>query len=367
MLTEEQKDILALYGVPGIGSQNHARLVAQFGSPAHVFRATKKELMLMNGIGEKTASNILSFERNEFVEDQIKRMDKAGATMLTRASENYPDILNIFKSAPPVLFIRGDEKTLLMDSIAFVGTRKPTDYGVRITRKMVAGCVEAGMSIVSGMAAGIDAASHRAALDNGGKTVAVFGCGVDIIYPHSNRKLSEDIIKSGCLVSHFPMGMKSLSGNFPARNAVITGLSTGTVVIEAPISSGALITAKLTLKAGRKLFIVPANADSAKSEGSNELIAKGALPVMQPNDILTALGKRVRITRGKTTVVVPDARPLPGGLSGKILEILKDGALQMETIKNTLGNPIHEISSELTMLEMDKFVIQKPGKVFERI
>jgi DNA processing protein len=367
MITEEQKNILALYGVPGVGTQTHARLISQFGSPAGVFRATKKELMLMDGIGAKTAANIVEFDRSSFVEDQIKRMDEFGVTMLIRSSECYPDILNMFKSAPPVLFIRGDEQALLLDSVAFVGTRKPTDYGVRITRKMVAGCVESAMCIVSGMAAGIDAASHRAALDSGGKTVAVFGCGVDIIYPPSNRKLSEDIMKSGCLVSHFPMGMESLPGNFPARNAVITGLSAGTVVIEAPISSGALITAELTLKAGRKLFIVPANADSKKSEGSNDLIAKGALPVLKSADILKALGKRVRTAHGKTETVIRDTRPLPKGLGGEILKVLKDGQLQLEEINNKLDSPIHEINVEIMNLEMDNFVKRKPGNFFERI
>ncbi|MFC1552129.1 DNA-processing protein DprA [Candidatus Latescibacterota bacterium] len=367
MMTEEQKDILALYGVPGIGTQTHARLISQFGSPAEVFGATKKELMLMDGIGEKTAENIVSFDRSAFVENQIKRMDEFGVTMLTRSSERYPGLLNVFRSAPPVLFVRGDVEALSMDSIAFVGTRRATDYGVRITRKLVTGCVGAGMCIVSGMAAGIDATAHRAALDSGGKTVAVFGCGVDVIYPLENRKLSEDILKSGCLVSHFPMAMESLPGNFPARNSVVAGLSMGTVVIEAPEPSGALITAELTLKAGRKLFTVPANADSNKSVGSNKLIARGAQPVMQAGDILHALGKRAVVTRGKDGPVIRDTRPLPEGLAGKILEVLKNGQLQLEEINNKIDNPIHEINVEIMNLEMDKFVKRKPGNYFERM
>ncbi|MFC1538382.1 DNA-processing protein DprA [Candidatus Latescibacterota bacterium] len=367
MLTEEQKDILALYGVQGIGSKTHARLVAHFGSPANVFSATKKELMLMDGIGEKTASNILNFERKTFVSNQIKLMEKAGATMLIRSSEHYPPLLNVFKSAPPILFIRGDEQALLLDSIAFVGTRKPTDYGVRMTRKLVEGSVDAGMCIVSGMAAGIDATSHRAALERGGKTIAVFGCGVEIIYPSVNKKLSEDIMKSGCLVSHFPMGTPGEPGNFPARNSVVAGLSLGTVVVEAPEKSGALITADLTLKAGRKLFTVPANADSSKSEGSNKLISKGAYPVIRADDILAALGKSAHGSKNKTGGVFADTRPLPEGLGGKILEVLKNGPMQIETIKGKLGNSIFEISSELTMLEMDNYITQKPGKIFERM
>ena len=366
-MTEEQKDTLALYGVSGVGARTHARLVAQFGSPANVFRASKKELMQMDGIGKVIAENIRSFDRNAFVDNQIKLIDKTGATILTRSSEDYPELLNVFKSAPPVLFVRGDPQWLSAASISFVGTRKPSDYGVRMTRKLVEGSVNAGMCIVSGMAAGIDSTAHRAALSHEGKTVAVFGCGVDIIYPSVNVKLSRDIMKSGCLVSHFPMGTPAIAGNFPARNAVITGLSLGTVVVEAPVGSGALITADLTLKAGRKLFTVPGNVDSPKSEGANKLISKGAYPVVHIDNILTVLGKPLVSSRGITSSSFTESRPLPPGLAGEILEVLSNGPLQIEAIGNKLGNSISDILTELTLLEMDNYVTQKPGKVFERI
>ncbi len=367
MLTDEEKDILALYGVPGVGSQTHARLVAQFGSPGNVFRTTEKELISMDGIGKKTAASILNFDRDTFVERQMKLMRECDVTMLTRSSETYPALLNVFKSAPPVLFVRGDADVLSMDTIAFVGTRRATDYGVRITRKLVAGCVEAGMCIVSGMAAGIDAASHRAALDSGGKTAAVFGCGVDIIYPLANKKLSEDILKSGCLISHFPMGTPGEPGNFPARNSVVAGMSMGTVVVEAPEPSGALITAELTLKAGRKLFTVPANADSDRSMGSNKLIAHGAHPVIDADGILAALGKHTGTTRVAEGLSAPQSRPMPKGLAGEILGVLDRGPLQIEEIQAALERPVHEISSELTTLEIDHFVSRKPGNYFERL
>ena len=366
-MTEEQKDTLALYGVPGVGTKTHARLMAQFGSPANVFRASKKELMQMDGIGKVIAENIRSFDRNTFVHNQIQLMDKTGATMLTRSSENYPELLNVFKSAPPVLFVRGDSGFLSATLISFVGTRKPSDYGVRMTRKLVEGSVDTGMCIVSGMAAGIDSTAHRAALNHGGKTVAVFGCGVDIIYPSFNVKLSADIMKSGCLVSHFPMGTPALAGNFPARNAVITGLSLGTVVVEAPRTSGALITADLTLKAGRKLFTVPGNVDSPKSEGTNKLISKGAYPVFHIDDILTVLGKPLVSSQVITRRSFTESRHLPPGLAGEILEVLSNGPLQIEAIGNKLGSSISDILTELTLLEMDNYVTQKPGKVFEKI
>ena len=366
MLTEEQKNTLALYGVPGIGARTHARLVARFGSPAAVFSASKKALMEMDGIGQVVANNILTFKRHEFVHSQNELMEKIGASILTRSSEDYPALLNAFKSAPPVLFIRGDPKTLTEQSIAFVGTRKPSDYGVKMTRKLVFGTINAGMCVVSGMASGIDSTAHHEALDRGGKTVAVFGCGVDIIYPSVNRKLSEDIMKSGCLVSHFPMKTACQAGNFPARNAVIVGLSLGTVVVEAPVKSGALITAELTLKAGRKLFAVPGNIDSPKSVGTNNLIAQGAHSAFNSDTILTILGKFQLSDKKSPVRYYEDKRPMPPGLPGEILKILSKGPLQVESICSTLGKPVSDILTELTVLEMDNYVTQKPGKIFER-
>ncbi len=367
MLTEEQKDTLALYGVPGVGAKTHAVLVACFGSPAAVFSASKRQLMEIDGIGTVTANNILAFDGTVFLKNQIKRMEKAGATILTRSCDGYPVLLNAFKSAPPVLFVRGNPESLSESSIAFVGTRKPTEYGIKMTRKLVGGSVDAGLCIISGIAAGIDSTSHRAALDRGGKTVAVFGCGVDNIYPSENRKLSGDIVKSGCLISHFPMGTACQPGNFPARNAVIVGLSLGTVVVEAPAKSGALITAELTLKAGRKLFTVPGNIDSPKSEGTNTLISRGAYPVVHVDNILSLLGKPLLSDKEIPVRRYEDIRPLPPGLAGEILKVLSKEPLQIEAICDELGNSISDILNELTMLEMDNYVTQKPGKIFERI
>ncbi len=361
-MTEEHEDILALYGVPGVGAKIFAGLVARFRSAGAVFRASKNELMAMDGIGPVLAGNILSQNRQSFIRDQERRMEKAGAAIITRSCDEYPPLLNAFPSAPPVLFVRGDVKTLKKTTVAFVGTRKPSSYGVKMTRKLVSGAVDAGICVVSGMAEGIDSAAHRVALERGGVTVAVFGCGVDIIYPTFNRELSEDIAKSGCLVSHFPMGTRCSPGNFPARNAVIVGLSLGTVVVEAPKKSGALITADLTLKAGRKLFTVPGPADSDTCEGTNNLLTRGAHPLSSIEDALTLLGKPVPSGTVKT-----EHRPLPPGLAGEIIKTLDNKPLHIEKICMELDKSSSEILTELTLLEIDGFVSQKPGKIFERI
>ena len=337
-------------------------------SPLAVFNAPDRELLDMDGIGQVHVKNIRSFDRDAFVDRQKQLMEQCGAVLLTRSSGDYPPLLNVFKSAPPVLFVHGDVKALSLQTLAFVGTRKPTDYGITMTRNLVRGSVEAGMCVVSGMATGIDSTAHRAALDNGGKTVAVFGCGVDTIYPRHNKKLSQDILRSGCLISHFPMGTLPYRGNFPARNAVIVGISLGTVVVEAPAPSGALITADLTLKAGRKLFTVPGNATSRTSEGTNSLLARGAYPVLNIENALVVLGKPIpQSMKEPLSASSRRERPLPPGRGGEILKALDSGPLQVEVLCAKLGMKMRNLLEELTGLELDGYVRQNQGKIFERI
>ncbi|MBT4483558.1 MAG: DNA-protecting protein DprA [Candidatus Latescibacteria bacterium] len=360
-MTEEQEDILSLYGVPGIGAKTFARLAARFGSAGTVFGSSKKELMQMEGIGPVLAGNILSHDRRSYIRNQKRLMEKAGASILTRLCKDYPPLLNAFPSAPPVLFIRGDVQVLKKDTIAFVGTRKPSPYGIKMAKKLVEGVVDSGFCVISGMAEGIDSAAHRTAIDHGGYTVAVFGCGVDIIFPVFNRGLSEKITKSGCLLSHFPMGTRCSPGNFPARNSVIVGLSQATVVVEAPKKSGALITAELTLKAGRTLFAVPGNADVETCKGTNNLFTKGAQPVSNTNDILALLGKPAPKPPKKTK-----RSPVLPGLAGDILKTLDKEPLHIESICRIIGKSVSEILSELTRLEIEGHITQNPGKIFEK-
>lgn len=368
-MTEEQMDILALYGVPGVGAKTFSRLVRRFGSAAAVFSASDHGLLAIEGIGRVLLRNIRTFDRASFLREQTRLMEKSGAFPVTRADPEYPSRLNAFPSAPPVLFVRGDVSALGLPSLAFVGTRHPTSWGLSMTARLAAEAARDGYCVVSGMATGIDTAAHRAALDAEGKTVAVFGCGADVIYPAENQRLAEEILKSGCLVSHFPMGTKCIPGNFPARNALVVGLTRGTVVVEAPKKSGALITASLTLRAKHPLFAVPGNADSIESEGTNTLLGSGARPVSRFGNILSALGKRasgVQTYGGTASSFRGEERPLPPGLGGAVLGALSSGPLQVETLCAKLGEPVSTLLTELTMLEMDGFIRQKPGKVFER-
>lgn len=365
------RDVLALFGVPGVGAKTYARLVARFGSPSAVFEASDRDILGIEGVGPRLLASLRSHDRDGFVREQERLMEKCGAVTVTRGSPQYPPLLDAFSSAPPVLFVRGDPAALLCPAVAFVGTRHPTQWGVSMTGRLVTGASLAGYCTVSGMAAGVDTAAHRAALDTGGRTVAVFGCGVDMIYPTGNRELADEIAGSGCLVSHFLMGTPPAQGNFPARNAVIVGLSLASVVVEAPVRSGALITARLALKARRPLFSVPGNADSPASEGANALIADGAVPISRFEDIVRHLNRTpsprpTESTPPPTRPAHVPARPLPSGIAGRILSELTGGALQIEALCERIGEPAPVVLSEITMLEMDGFVRQKPGKFFEK-
>ncbi len=365
------RDVLALFGVPGVGTKTYARLVARFGSPGAVFEASDRDILSIDGVGPKLLASLRGHDRDGFVREQERLMEKCGAALVTRGSAQYPPLLDAFASAPPVLFVRGDPSVLTIPTLAFVGTRHPSQWGISMTGRLVTGASLAGYCTVSGMAAGVDTAAHRAALDTGGRTVAVFGCGVDMIYPAGNRELADEIAGAGCLVSHFPMGTPPAQGNFPARNAVIVGLSLASVVVEAPARSGALITARLALKARRPLFSVPGNADSPASEGANALIADGAVPISRFEDIVRHLNKTpssrpVETVKPSARSVRTPARPLPGGIAGRILSELTGSALQIETLCERIGEPAPVVLSEITMLEMDGFVRQKPGKYFER-
>ncbi|MCD6309002.1 MAG: DNA-processing protein DprA [Candidatus Latescibacteria bacterium] len=359
-MTVEERDIIGLYGVPGVGAKTFARLAARFGSAGRVLAASGDELMTVPGVGPKLAHSIDAFDAAGFAERQRRLMDNAGAVAITRNDDRYPAPLKEFFSAPPVLFVRGDVRALGMTSIAFVGTRKPSSYGRKMTRRLVCETASSGICVVSGMAEGVDSEAHRAALDEGGSTVAVFGCGVDVIYPSVNRPLSEEIALSGCLVSHFPMGTRCSPGNFPARNAVIVGISIATVVVEAPRKSGALITAELAIRAGRRLFAVPGNADSPTCEGTNALFARGAEPVMSMETALASLGKKAAGRRAAQPV-----KPATSGLAGEIVTVLAEGPRHIEDIAGRLDVSTAEALGEMTLLEIDGYVRQLPGMRFE--
>ena len=285
----EQEDLLRLSAVPGIGPNKMRALVGHFRSVRKIFRAHVGELSKVAGIDQKITHNIRTFDGKQFAREQLELLDKIHARLITFWDDDYPKQLKEIYDPPAFLFVKGDFVTNDKYSIGIVGTRVPSNYGKRIAEKLTAELSRKGITIVSGLAYGVDTLAHHHALQNGSRTIAVLGSGVDVIYPNENRALANKIVSNGVLLSEFPLGTGPDRTNFPRRNRIICGLSLGIVVIEAGIKSGALITASMALDQNREIFAVPGNIDSTKSLGTNELIKQGAKVVTSVEDILDEL------------------------------------------------------------------------------
>ncbi len=267
---EEELHWLALRLVPGLGTLGSIRLVEQFRSPVTIFRSSASELQAA-GVSASVARSIssgCSFE--EAVEQQAK-LREHDARVITLHDSLYPPQLRGIFDPPLLLFARGNMDLLSSPSVAVVGTRRPTPYGLAASERLSADLAQAGLTIISGMARGVDTAAHKASLSAEGSTIAVFGCGVDVLYPADNRHLRDEIARRGLLVSEFPMGGPAYPQNFPIRNRIVSGLSLGVIVIEGAQHSGSAITARLAVEQGKEVFAVPGNITSKMSWAPNLL------------------------------------------------------------------------------------------------
>ncbi len=289
---EEELYWLALKLVPGLGTRTSAKLIDRFRTPQAIFRASRSELEgagLSGGVAQSVASGC-TFEDAAI---QQEKMLQAGAQLVTMGDARYPRVLRDIYDPPILLFARGRVELLQSISLGIVGTRRPTPYGLAVAERLSADLAHAGLAIVSGMARGIDTAAHKGALAAGGDTVAVLGCGVDIVYPTENRKLAEQICRERLILSEFPMGSTAFPQNFPIRNRIISGMSCGILVVEGAQYSGSSITAKLAMDQGREVFAVPGNITSKLSWGPNLLIKQGAKLVQDWNDVVADLPPEV--------------------------------------------------------------------------
>jgi DNA processing protein len=380
---DEELHWLALRLVPGLGSRNAGKLIERFRTPQAVLRASRTELEAagVSGAVAQSISSGCSFD--EAVEQQ-RQMLETETIALPISEPRYPVLLREIFDPPIVLFARGRVELLNALLFGVVGTRRPTPYGVAAAERLSGDLARAGLAIVSGMARGVDTASHRAALAVGGDTVAVLGCGVDVVYPSENRKLAAEIAAKGLLVSEFPMGSTAFPQNFPIRNRIISGMSVGILVVEGAQYSGSSITAKLALDQGRELFAVPGNITSKTSWGPNLLIKQGAKLVQEWNDVVTELPPEVRrclIEAGRSRILgeqqmLPDAAAgpqLPAGPSAeigrRILSNLKaESATHIDHLLDTLENASpSELIAALFELEMMGLVKQLPGKNFVKV
>jgi DNA processing protein len=357
--------------IDGLGARGALSLVKRFASPAAVYGASLTDLEAC-GLSSRVARAIHAHEGLAAAERELDGAHKLECQVFSLSSEAYPPLLKQISDPPLVLYIKGDSALLSQHAIAIVGSRRPSAYGSSVAHRLAGDLAQRGLVVVSGMARGVDSASHRGALEARGKTIAVLGSGVDVIYPRENKRLSEMIIESGAIISEFPFGTHPAPENFPIRNRVISGLSLGTVIVEAAEYSGSLITARLALEQDREVFAVPGNITSAQSFGPNLLIKQGAKLVDQWLDVVEELPAAIRmqlLTPAGASDFAASATPATelGGDEKIVYESLRaDEALYVDSVCNGVCLPQPRVLAALLALEMNGLIKQLPGMNFVR-
>ena len=394
MLAAETKSLIHLNLIPGIGNHTIQRLVAAFGSAEKSIAATSAELAQIDGLTLDVQRQLIDGRSRASLAQELELIERHQCHIVTINDGSYPPLLKEIDDPPVLLYIIGDFPPQDAPSIAIVGSRSPTEYGKTISQQLSHQLAERGVTVVSGFARGIDTCAHRSALEAGGHTLAVLGCGLSIIYPEVNRGLAAEIIQSGALISEFPMTMPPRGKNFPRRNRVISGLTLGTLVVEASDRSGSLITARHAAEQGREVFAVPGQIFSGVSRGTHSLINQGATLINSVDDLLDALPQDyTRFLGGESPE--PTLQPAPSRQPNKVvrpqsvekrstttpqpkakaelnltpdeqevLSAMDANSVHIDEITRVTQLPIGKVSSLLVMLELKGVVQQLPGKQF---
>lgn len=356
--------------VDGIGIGKIKNLLAKFYSTEKVLSANIKELMDVDGLSINLAQRIQRCndhrsEYEEIVNSELERLFKINGTLLTLWDDEFPGILCKIYDPPILLYIKGKFQDSDDYSIAVVGTRQPTNYGKIQAEKIVTDLAKQNITVVSGMARGIDSIAHRTTLKNNGRTIAVLGSGLNVIYPPENKKLYDEISEAGVVITEYTLDTKPDAINFPKRNRIISGLSLGCVVIETGITGGAMQTAALALDQGREVFSIPGNLGVQQSEGTNLLIQKGeAELILSAEDILLELELKLKPVIGKN---IPKPNIELNIFEDKILSQLSDEPLQIDVLASKVNLSTSDCLVHLLSLEFKGVVKQLPGKVFTRL
>ena len=349
----------ALKSVPLVGNVTFRRLLEQFDTPERVLRASASELARVRGVGAAAVDSLMSHDYRPFAEQECVRLAQSGVRVVTLLAEEYPKILLQIPDPPPYLYVRGELRGS-ETSIAVVGSRRASTYGMLTTTRLSTELAEQGVTVVSGMARGVDTAAHRGALGAGGRSIGVLGCGLDVVYPPENRKLFEEMAEKGALVSEFPLGTLPLAENFPRRNRIISGMSRGVLVVEAMVNSGSLITVQFALEQGREVFAVPGNVNAGSSRGTNRLIKQGAKLVESVDDILEEL-PQLSVRNGAGSPA-PEFDLSPG--EAALYTLLAEAPLHIDDVIVRSSLTVGDVSATLLRLELKGAVIQLPGKYF---
>lgn len=352
---------VAFNSIRGIGAVRLRKILEHFGDLSIAWQAPADALR-QAGLPEKVVERILLRRSNLNIDAYWTKIQKTGVKVLTWEDEEYPRRLREIHAPPPVFYIRG---SLVIEdewSVAIVGTRRVTSYGKQVTRELASFLARNGITVISGMARGVDSIAHESALEAGGRSLAILGCGVDCIYPSENRQLAERMMECGGLISDYALGTPPDARNFPPRNRLISGLSLATVIIEAGERSGALITASFAVEQGREVFAVPGTIYAPLSVGTNRLIRQGAQPYTSPQELLELLNFEM-IDEQRAVRQVFNVEPF----EDEILTIIRNEPLHVDEICVRCEEPVEKVSSALVMLELKGIVRQAGDMKYQAI
>lgn len=369
MMSSERAYWLAWSRIPRVGPVLLQRFQQHFGSLERAWQALPLELAQVEGVGPNSLA-IIDRERSRFHPEQLlAEHERDNPHFWTPADPDYPRLLLEIPNFPPLLYYRGEvqswENQGIAPAIGIVGTRDPSDYGRRWTRRITTALVDRGFTIVSGLADGIDTEAHRACLERGGRTIAVMGTGVDVVYPHRNRGLYQQILETGLILSEYPKGTQPDRVHFPQRNRIIAGLCRAVLVMEAPRKSGALITAQLANEFNRDVYILPGSLDNPRSRGCLELLSQGAHAILDEEHLLELLGALPALDYPTTPSVIAPPPDLDPQLA-QVLGLLSLEALPLDLIVEQSHLPAPIVSGALLQLELMALVTQLPGMRYQR-
>ncbi len=365
---EEREAFVALNLTERVGPVRVRQLLAYFGEATKILSATKRQLQQVHGIGEDTAESIFTWEQRTDLAGELKRCEEYGCHILIQTDPHYPAFLREIYDPPIVLYVKGELNDKDKNAVAMVGSRQTTHYGIETARKLAYQLAYVGVTVVSGGARGIDTAAHQGALSAKGRTIAVLGNGINIVFPPENRELYERISETGAVITQFPFNRRADKQTFPIRNRIVAGMTLGTVVVEANLSSGALITANFAIDYGRQVFAVPGRIDSPRSKGCHELIKKGAKLCEGAEDVLSEF----------EYLFPPTNRPPSAAETGllpaielseneqRIFDAIGREEAQIDEIIRACSLPASAVSVTLLGLEMKKVIRQLPGRLYVR-
>lgn len=365
------RELIALHLISNLGAQRIRKLLQSVDHPREIFYLNRRKIESVYGIGPKTAEEIITFDSWDKVDRIMDRTQRIRAEIMTFWDEDYPPLLRETFDPPLMLWIKGRRKALQNESVAVVGTRKAGKYGLDTAKYFSRELARKGLTVISGLALGVDGAAHRATVRENGCTIAVLGSGIDVIYPGSHKKLAADIVDTGgAVISEFPLGAQPDAGNFPERNRIVSGLSLGTLVVASSIDGGSMITAKLALDQNREVFVVPHPIGTPNSIGCHSLIQRGMGKLVQNiEDILEEIEVHITHPKHKDQSADLTSRKWTSldldDLSTEVCEALEEGSMHIDDLAEQLDTAAHKLLPKLLELEMQQCVRQSAGKNFE--